>query len=139
MYKRQVNDPNVRAILSDIDEALGLPGDLLEHIYFLEWDSECEEKVSLPTEKMIRINESKSIRVKLIAAKDFGWVFDAFKAPETLNPISPKVLRSLLARSYNLVRADIPTKSLKVDFQFLEGKLESDETFAELFLSLIHI
>lgn len=127
------NDPNVQAILSDIDEALGLPGSLIENIYFVEYDAEAEGKISLPTEKLIQIADNRSVRVKLIVASDFEWVFQAFKSAENLHSIPPSFMRAILARSYELVRTDLPRTQLDVDFEFLEGKLQNSEDFAKLF------
>jgi len=127
------NDPNVQAFLSDIDEALGLPGSLIENIYFVEYDAEAEGKNSLPTEKLIQIADNRSVRVKLIVASDFEWVFQAFKSPENLHSVPPSFMRAILARSYELVRTDMPRTQLDVDFEFLEGKLKNSENFAKLF------
>lgn len=126
-------DPNVQAILSDIDEALGLPGSLIENIYFMEYDAEAEGKSSLPTEKLIQIADNRSVRVKLIVASDFEWVFQAFKSPENLNSVPPSFMRAILARSYELVRTDMPRTKLEVDFEFLDRKLKNSEDFAKLF------
>lgn len=126
-------DKNVQAILSDIDEALALPGSLIPNIYFLEWDAEAESRPDLPREKLIQIADNRSVRVKLIVASDFRWVFRAFKSPDSLSGLSPKTMRAILARSYELVRSDIPRRTVKVNFEFLERKLENSEEFAQLF------
>jgi hypothetical protein len=49
------SDPNIRAILSVIDEALPVSGGL------------------------IAIEESLSVRINGIEAADFKWIFDAFR------------------------------------------------------------
>ena len=127
------NDPNVQAILSDIDEALGLPGSLIENIYFVEFDAEAEGKSSLPTEKLIQIADNRSVRVKLIVASDFEWVFRAFESLENLHSVPPSFMRAILARSYELVRTDMPRTQLDVDFDFLKRKLKTSDEFAKLF------
>lgn len=127
------NDSNVRAILSDIDEALGLPGTLIENIYFVEYDVDAEKKNSLPTEKLIQIEDNRSVRVKLIVASDLDWVYQAFKSSDNLHYVPPGIMRAILARSYELVRTDIPRTKLKVDFDYLERKLNTQGEFAQLF------
>lgn len=127
------SDENIRALLSDIDEALALPGDLIENIYFIEYDPQAEKRGSLPFEKLIKIEENRSVRVKQIVTSDLRWVFNAFKSPQVMNAVPSKVLRALLSRSYELVRSDLPRKTLEVDFKFLEQKLENAGQFAELF------
>jgi hypothetical protein len=52
---------------------------------------------------------------------------------EALDAISPKLLRSVLARTYNLVRHDIPKKTIEVDFKILQNAVSSDEEFAKLY------
>lgn len=126
-------DPNVKALLSDIDEALGLPGSLIENIYFVEYKADAEEQTSLPLEKLVQIEDNRSVRVKLIVASDFEWVFKAFESPENLHSIPPNFMRAILARSYELCRSDIPKTKLEVDFDFLERKLDNPDEFAKLF------
>ena len=101
-------DPNIKAILSDIDEALPVAGGLIPNVYLLEWRPEVFNNETPGRERLIAIEEGKSVRVKAIEATEFQWVFEAFGTPHTMNKISPKVLRSLLAGSYDLVRRDIP-------------------------------
>lgn len=102
-------------------------------MYILEWDPNLTDS-SYPThDKMIQTEEDRTVRVKLIAASDFSWVFDAFAANPVLNNVNPRVLRSLLARSYELVRHDIPRMQMEANFQVLTEKVASSEAFASLF------
>jgi hypothetical protein len=64
---------------------------------------------------------------------DFGWVFSAFGSNQPLNPVSPKVLRALLHRSYDLVRHDIPRRTAQADFEMLERTVRTGPKFAKLF------
>ncbi|HWJ70721.1 MAG TPA: SIR2 family protein [Sphingobium sp.] len=127
------SDPNIRSILSDIDEALPIKGGIIPNVYILEWNAELGPESSPAREKLISTEEDRSIRVKLIEASDFGWVFDAFAANPVLNDVNPKVLRALIARSYNLVRHDIPTMTIEADFQMLNQAVEDADSFAKLF------
>ena len=126
-------DPNIKAILSDIDEALPVAGGVIPNVYLLEWRPEIPADETPARERLIAIEEGRSVRVKAIEATEFKWVFDAFGTHHTMNKVSPKVLRSLLARSYDLVRRDIPRKTVEADFQMLEGAVGSAEEFAKLF------
>jgi hypothetical protein len=101
------SDPNIRSILSDIDEALPEKGGVIPNVYILEWNGGLTDDSSPARDKLIATEDDRSIRVKLIEALDFGWVFDAFAANPVLNDVNPKVLRALIARSYALVRHDI--------------------------------
>lgn len=127
------SDPNIRSILSDIDEALPIAGDIIPNVFILEWRSGITKKDKFARERLIAIEDSKSVRIKAIEAEDFTWVFEAFGAQHTLNGVNPKVLRALLARSYDLVRHDIPQKTVQADFQMLEHAVDNAESFAKLF------
>ena len=127
------SDPNIRSILSDIDEALPVKGGVIPNVYILEWNDEITSDSAPARDKLIATGEDRSIRVKLIEASNFRWVFDAFAANPVLNDVNPRVLRALVARSYNLVRHDIPTMKIEADFQMLDQAVEDSDSFAKLF------
>ena len=127
------SDPNIKAILSDIDEALPVSGDVIPNVYILDWNPDLDIAKTPPREKIIATEEGRSIRVKLIESSDFTWVFEAFAANPALNNVNPKTLRALLARSYHLVRHDIPSMTVKADFQMLEEGVKSPDSFGKLF------
>lgn len=126
-------DPNVKAILADIDEILSENGELIPNIYHLEW-SRCEIS-GYPTgrERLIPIGDNKSVRIKSIVAHDFSWVYSAFAAKEAMNNINPKLLRSLLARTYKLVRSDIPKNPVQIDYEVLANVSQRDGELAKLY------
>ncbi len=131
-------DPNIRAILSDIDEALPEKGGVIPNVYILEWNPSLTDDSNPPHEKVIATEEGRSVRVKLIEAKQFDWVFNAFAANPIMNDVNPRVLRALLARSYELVRHDIPKATVEADFQMLNSSVENSTAFAKLF-GIAHI
>ncbi len=126
-------DPNIRAILADIDQALPEKGGIIPNVYILQWNADISDDVIPPREKLIPTEDDRSIRVKLIEASDFSWVFDAFAANPALNDVNPRVLRALIARSYNLVRHDIPKMTVEANFQMLTESVENSDSFAKLF------
>jgi hypothetical protein len=126
------NDPNIRAILSDIDEILAIPGGIIPNVYILEWSG--ENSAERPArEKLIEVDNSKSVRIKAIETNNFSWVFEAFGARKAIGNVSPRMLRALLSRSYELVRHDIPRNLLEVDFNMLEHAVENQDQFAKVF------
>ncbi|WP_082487720.1 SIR2 family protein [Methylobacterium sp. Leaf89] len=127
------SDPNIKAILSDIDEALPEKGGLIPNVYILEWNSAISPDSNPAREKVLPTDEDRTIRVKLIEAQDFKWVFDAFAANPALNHVNPRVLRALVARSYDLVRHDIPKMKVEADFKMLTEAVDSSNSFAKLF------
>ncbi|MCD9148977.1 SIR2 family protein [Pseudophaeobacter flagellatus] len=127
------SDPNIQSILSDIDEALPVKGGVIPNVYILEWNDTIDQEANPAREKVIPTSEGRSVRVKLIEASDFTWVFNAFAANPVLNDVNPRVLRSLIARSYNMVRHDIPTMTVEADFQMLDQAVSDSDSFAKLF------
>lgn len=126
-------DPNIRAILSDIDEALPEKGGIIPNVYILQWNPNLTAESSPAREKVIPTEDDRSIRVKLIEAANFGWVFDAFASNPVLNDVNPRVLRALVARSYELVRHDIPKMTVQADFRMLNESVANSDSFAKLF------
>ncbi|KIT15594.1 hypothetical protein jaqu_26910 [Jannaschia aquimarina] len=122
-------DPNIRRILEDLEEAVDLPGELLRNIFFLTRPG----NGGAGAERILQVSASKGIRVNSIEASDFTWVFEAFGHNAPLANFNPQLLRSLLARSYNLVRSDIPKQQVEVDFELIAEKVKSEDEFARLF------
>lgn len=126
-------DPNIKSILSDIDEALPEKGGIIPNVYILEWKASLTDDSNPAREKVIATEEDRSVRVKLIEANGFDWVFNAFSANPIMNDVNPRVLRALIARSYELVRHDIPKAKVQADFQMLNSSVENSTSFAKLF------
>ena len=127
------SDPNIRSILSDIDEILSENSELIPNIYLLEWDKDLSQNDYPPRDTLISLDEHRNIRVKCIVAKDFKWVFQAFANNKPLESIHPKTLRALLARTYDIVRCDIPRKLLEVDFETLEHAVSVDGALGKVY------
>jgi hypothetical protein len=128
-------DPNIKAILSDIDEAIPRPGPsgtLIPNIYILEWRKNPPPHRKPAREKLIEVEDGRSVRVNAIESDDFEWVFSAFGSNQPLNAVSPKLLRAFLHRSYDLVRCDIPRRTVDADFEMLERAVRTGPEFAKL-------
>lgn len=126
-------DPNIRTILSDIDEILSPDNSLIPNIYIVEWDPDAEANGKHALERLIPIDNERGVRIKTIKANCFKWIYDALASNGTISTINPKLLRSVLARTYKLVRHDIPKKTIEVDFQTLEHAVSNDVEFAKLY------
>jgi hypothetical protein len=127
------SDPNIRGILSDIDEALPVTGGVISNVFLAEWRKDISPAEYPAREKLIAIEGSRSVRINGIETSDFRWIFDALGSQQALEGVSPKVLRSLLSRSYHLVRHDIPRMTFQANFEFLEHATADQEQFAKLF------
>ncbi|WFA05261.1 SIR2 family protein [Bacillus sp. HSf4] len=126
------NDKNIQRILSDIDEIISTDGDLIPNIYFLEYNKNLTENDVPSREKVLFIN-NKEVRIKYIEAKNFDWVFKAFSANKAWDNVHPKLLRALLARTYKLVRSDIPRRSVEVDFDIIEKVVSDNQSLPKLY------
>jgi len=127
------SDPNIRTILADIDEAIPEKGGIIPNVYILEWNPAIGPDSLPPRDKVLPTEEDRTVRVKLIEAANFEWVFNAFASNPVLNDVNPRVLRALIARSYNLVRHDIPQMTIQADFKMLADSVNDSDSFAKLF------
>jgi len=125
-------DPNVLAILKDIDEILASPGSLVPNIFYVIYDPNVKESSTPPRDVLLDLGGGASMRVNALHASDFAWIYRAFSTNASLENVSPKVLRALLARTYDLVRHDIPQMGLQVDFATLEQAVAGDGSLPKL-------
>jgi hypothetical protein len=129
-------DPNVRTILSDINECLpasSFSHGVISNIFVLQWRPDVTQTYTPSNEKLIATDSGGSVRVRAIETSDFSWVFEAFGASPPLNNVNPKLLRALLSRSFELVRHDIPRMVVHADFEMLGRAVHTGEDFAKLF------
>lgn len=129
----RAEDPNIKAILYDVDRMVGAEFQLVPNIYIVEWNDKLDEKSYPARDKVISIAPDINIRIKSISASSFEWVFKAFGQAGNLEKINTKLLRALMARSVELVRSNIPKKHVEIDFEQLQHAVETGETFAKLF------
>lgn len=125
-------DPNVLAILRDIDEIL-LNGDkVAPNIFYVIFNPDIDNN-SIPSQEVIlNLGEGRTMRVHALHASDYSWIYKAFAANEGMENVNPKVLRALMARTYDLVRYDIPKLKVQCDFQTLEKTVSDNETLPKL-------
>lgn len=126
------SDPNITHILSDIDAILAADGELIQNIYILEWAHENRDTAPPPREKVLHVGNGRTIRIKSITASDFSWVFESFAAQAPLQKVNVKLLRSLMSRAVELVRHDIPRRTIKVDYTTLEHALETSDNLSSV-------
>lgn len=99
----------------------------------MEWQHDERAPASYPRERLISIHQQRSVRVKSIVAQDFAWVYESFQAGGPIEAVDPRILRALMARTYALVRHDLPKRTVEVDYEMLERALSSDTGLAKLF------
>lgn len=118
--------------MRDIDEILAAPGSLVPNIFYVIYDEHINEHSSPASDILLNLGEGSSMRVNALYAKDYSWIYTAFAANSSLENVNPKLLRSLMARTYDLVRHDIPRMNLQVDFATLEQAVASNENLPKL-------
>lgn len=126
------SDPNIKAILSDIDELLSNEYDIIPNIYIITWDNNAETSGFYENIKPISLENGKQIKVKNITTTSYEWIFKILSQKSEINNINVKTLRSLMARVYNLVRTDIPNSPIEVNYQTLESAIETNEGIPKL-------
>lgn len=129
----RAEDPNIKAILYDVDRMVRADFQLVPNIYILEWNPKLTATSYPARDKVISVAPNVNIRIKSISASSFEWVFKAFGQAGNLEKINTKLLRALMARSVELVRTDIPKKHAEINFEQLEHAVASGESFAKLF------
>lgn len=123
------SDPNVRSILSWVNQLL--PGDemVAEDIYFLKFRRDIEAMDEYSLRKRIQTGEDRYISVKQIVAKDFDWVFEAFASGDGFK-VDVRYLWKLLANTYEVVRSKTRSRERVIDHQRLEDVSEDKEELA---------
>ena len=125
-------DPNVLSILRDIDEILASHGEIVENLYYVIYDEKLSDSSSPPTEILLDLGGGSSMRVKAIYTNDMSWVYQAFVANAGMENVNPKILRALMSRTYDLVRHDIPTSTVEVDYSTLEQAVDKENFLPKL-------
>ncbi len=113
-----LGDPNVKAILRDIGELVADESGLIPNVYQIIWHS--GELDKHPSDQAVFEVDGKEFRTKAIHTNDLAWIFQALKSRSAISSINPKLVRALAARTMKLIRQDIPSGNVKVDYDVLE-------------------
>lgn len=125
-------DPNVLAILRDIDEILSSEGSVVPNIFYVIYDEGLSAESYPPKEMILNLGGGSSMRVHALYAKDYSWIYQAFSASNGMKNINPKILRALMARTYDLVKFDIPKMKAEFNFEVLEKAVSDNKTLPTL-------
>lgn len=128
-----VGDNNVCRLLSDIDEVLSPEDGLIENIYFLDWEPEVSSIDTFEREKRIPTIDGNSIRVNYIHSQRFDWVFNAFSQGGNIEGVSLKLLRTVMANTYDIIKTKAPREEIEINYESLERAANSGESFGTLF------
>jgi len=128
-----LGDANVKSILRDIGEIVADEDGLIPNVYQVIWRSDEIEKH--PPDQAVFAVDGKEYRIHAIHTSDFRWVFEALKSQSALKSINPKLVRALAARTMKLVRHDIPSGAVEVNYETLE-KVADEKDFLPTLLGI---
>lgn len=126
-------DQNIKNILYDMSRMFTPTTTLIPNIYILQWDNTIAEHSMPAKEQVLEVGDAINVRIKSISANDFGWVYEAFSVGGTMEKVDLKALRALANRMHNLIRTDIPTKNVQVNYEALEHAISNEEAFGKPF------
>lgn len=127
------SDPNIRNVLHDISKMFRPSSEMIPNIYILQWDPNQSPESYPAREHVIEVGDDVTVRIKCIIANSFEWVYRAFGVGGTMEKVDLKALRALAHRMLNLIRTDIPTKNVQVNYESLEHAISNEEAFGNLF------
>lgn len=127
------NDSNIKNVLYDISRMFRPEMVLSPNIFILQWDAAQDEKSYPSREQVLEVGDGVNVRIKSISASSFEWVFKAFGSGGSLEKVDLKALRALMARTVNLIRSEVPSRRVEVNYEALEHAISSGEKFANLF------
>lgn len=133
VFGYSVKDTNVQRILSDIDEILASEGGLVDNIYFLEWIKNISNIETYEREKRIPTIDNNSIRVNYVQSKSFDWVFNAFGQGGNIEGVNLKLLRTVMANTYDIIKTKAPRNEIEINYDSLERAANSGQSFGTLF------
>ncbi len=122
------SDPNVKKILSWVNDTPTNCSDIENDIYFLKYEDDLGSVDDFSTEKRIQLEDGSFMTVKRIVAKDFDWVFNSFASGDGFEA-DVRYLRKLVANMYDVVRKETPRAQV-VDHRQLEDIAEDEEELA---------
>lgn len=126
-------DENIKNVLYDMSRMFTPTSALIPNIYILQWDEHIDVSRTPAWEHVLEVGDGINVRIKSITADSFEWVYEAFGANGVMEKVDLKALRSLAHRMHKLIRTDIPSKNVQVNYEALEHAISNQGTFANLF------
>lgn len=127
------SDNNIQRLLSDIDEILSPEDELVDNIYFLDWQEDISSINVFEREKRIPTIKDNSIRVNYIQSQSFDWIFNSFSQGGNIDGVDLKLLRTVMANTYDIIKTKAPREEIEINYQSLERAANSGESFGTLF------
>lgn len=129
-----VGDANVKRVLRDLDQILAPEDGVIENILFLQWNSQEEiaEREVFDSQRRFDLNGNR-VFLNYTTANGFEWVFRAFGGGGSIEGTNLKLLRSVLANTYDVVATKAPRKEVDIEYESLQWAAESEDAMGTLF------
>ncbi|SIS14562.1 SIR2 family protein [Natronorubrum thiooxidans] len=129
-----VGDRNVKKILSDLDEVLAPDeNEAVENLYFLKWKDDISELAKFDYQKRFQTVGDRTIILNYIVASGFEWVFRAFGSGGSIEGVNLKLLRTVMANTYDIIAEKAPRKEVNINYESLKTAADSEDNFATVF------
>lgn len=125
-----LNDPNVKEIIHDIGKIIADEDGLINNVYQVVYRPDIDPDEA--PDKTVISRDGKEIWIRSIYTSKYDWIFKALKTSSELTSINLKLVRALAARTMKLVRHDIPSGEVQVDYKILEQVALQDEKLPTL-------
>lgn len=120
-----LGDPNVQTVLRDIGKIVADDTGLINNVIQVVYSTD-QNVAPSRSEFAIPIG-GKQFRIRVLNVNSLIEVFSALTARHELKQVNPALVRALAARAMKLTRSDIPNGNIEVNYQTLEGIVNSDD------------
>lgn len=130
-----VGDGNIQSILNDIDEILASKEGRVENIFFLNYHSsdELADKEVYESQRRFSTLGDNSILLNHIVANGFERVFKSFGEGGSIEGVNLKLLRSVMANTYDVIATEAPKKEVEINYNTLKNAAESEDAVGTMF------
>lgn len=112
-------DENVSRILCDVGEVIADDNDFIENIIFIQRVRPDAEAISFP-ETLPISSDGRTYHIRRIVLEDYLDLFDVLAEPASLSNIRPHLLKAFMSRMNDVVRVDIPSRTVEVTYDHIE-------------------
>lgn len=130
-----VGDDNIQSLLYDIDQILAPNDGVVDNIFFLKYEDsdDIADREVFESERRFDTKNGSSILLNLIIANGFNPVFQSFGQGGTIDGVNLKLLRSVMANTYDIVAKEAPREEIEINYTALKHAAESEDAVGTMF------
>ena len=125
-----LNDPNVKEIMRDIGLLVADHDGLIKNVFQIIW-TDNKNQSELPDQAIFSF-DNREYRTRAVYTNEWNWVFDALRSQSALTSVNPQLVRALAARTMKLIRHDIPSGNVAVNYDILERIADNESELPSL-------